>query len=601
LRQKGVFPYDYYNNEESLKNELPSLKEFYNKLNNSNISEEDYIRATKVYNLNNCKNLKDYLDLYLKTDVLLLADSFENFRNTCMKFYGLDPVHYFTAPGFSWDAMLLGYYRKNKVNNYEYNYELGYDLKIESFKETQEDMLEMIKNSMRGGISIITHRYSKANNKYMKNYNPNEENKYDIYLDANNLYGWAMSQYMPVGSYKWDNEMTLEKILETPDENDKGYILEVDIEIPNELHDYFNDYPLAVENTIFEPSPYMSEIAKTLDIKQSKVKKLIPNLFNKTKYITHYRNLKLYQELGLKITKIHRVLSFEQQPYLEDYIMFNTNMRAQTKLDYEKDLFKLLNNSIFGKTMENVEKRIEVKLITNERKFLKQVCKPNYKGHKIFSNDLVAVNMNKTEIFYNKPVIVGFSILELSKLHMYNFHYNVMKKKYNENIKLLFTDTDSLCYQIKTEDLYKDMKEMEDLFDFSEYPKNHLCYNEKNKKVIGKFKCETNGIPITEFVGIRSKMYRFTVDDGKEKGTAKGIKKTVAKKIDIEQYKKCLFSKDKNDMKTTVKFNLIRSNNHILKSVEISKTGLSCYDDKRYYLDTVNSYAYGHYKSLNNN
>ena len=195
--------------------------------------------------------------------------------------------------------------------------------------------------------------------------------------------------------------------------------------------------------------------------------------------------------------------------------MFNTHMRTQTKLDYEKDLFKLFNNAIFGKTMENVEKRIEVKLLSNEKQFLKQISKPYYKNHKIFSNDLVAVNLNKTCITYDKPVIVGFSILELSKYHMYNFHYNIMKKKYNDDIKLLFTDTDSLCYQIKTKDLYNDMIDMKEHFDFSEYPTNHICYDESNKKVIGKFKCETNGKILDEFIGIRSKMYKLSVLEGK--------------------------------------------------------------------------------------
>jgi hypothetical protein len=190
-------------------------------------------------------------------------------------------------------------------------------------------MLDMIKSSMRGGISIITHRYSKANNKYMdKLYDNNKEDIYNIYLDANNLYGWAMSQYLPISAYKWNDKITLDKILNTKDDNEIGYIVECDIHIPEELHDYFNCYPLAVENTSYEASPYMNEIKEKLNIKDCKVNKLIPNLYDKIKYVLHYRNLKLYKSLGLKITKIHRVLEFKQTPYLQDYIMFNTNMRT---------------------------------------------------------------------------------------------------------------------------------------------------------------------------------------------------------------------------------------------------------------------------------
>ena len=201
-------------------------------------------------------------------------------------------------------------------------------------------MLDMIKNSMRGGISIITHRHSIANNKYMKNYDNTKEDIYNIYLDANNLYGWAMSQYLPIGKYEWNENINIEDILNTKDNNDIGYIIECDLHIPDCLHDYMSCYPPAVENTIFKNSPYMENVAKKLDIKQSNIKKLIPNLYDKNKYVLHYRNLKLYKDLGVEIKKIYRVLQFEQKPYLQDYIMFNTEMRTITKLDYEKDLFK---------------------------------------------------------------------------------------------------------------------------------------------------------------------------------------------------------------------------------------------------------------------
>jgi hypothetical protein len=602
LKMKGVFPYDWYNSDEKLlEQQLPKKEDFYSMLNNENCSEENYNRAKRVYELSRCKNFKDYLDLYLKTDVILLADCFEYFRDFCYKFYGLDPIWYLTAPGFSWDAMLYGGFRKHKINNYDYNTSLDKKLFISCFQEGQEDMLNMIKSSMRGGISVITHRYSEANNKYMKNYNPDEDDYHNIYLDANNLYGAAMSKYIPLGHYKWNDKISLNKILSTKNNNYIGYIVEVDLEIPIELHDYFNDYPLAVENTSYEPSPYMKEVAEKLNVKQSKVNKLIPNLYNKTKYVTHYQNLKLFWQLGLKITKLHRVLQFEQKPFLQDYIMFNTNMRSQTKLDYEKDLFKLFNNAIFGKTMENVEKRIDVRLINDENTFMKHVCKPYYKSSKIFSNNLCAIHLNKTEVIYDKPIGVGYTILELSKHHMYDFHYNVMKKKYNENLKLLFTDTDSLCYRIKTKDLYEDMKEMSDYFDFSDYPEDHKCYSDKNKKVIGKFKDECNSKPLKTFAGIRSKMYKIEIDDGKTKGTMKGIKTNVSKNIDIEAYKNCLFSNNINDNKTEVSFNLFQNKNHIMKTISITKTALCSFDDKRYYINSIDSYAHGHYKAVDMN
>ena len=587
LRQKGVFPYDWYDSKNKLThNGLPTKDKFYNELNECGIEDVDFVRAQNVYNLAKCKNFGDYLSLYLKCDVLLLADVFEAFRLMCIKNYDLDPCHYFTSPGFSWDAML-------KMT----------DAKIECFQEGQEDMLEMIEKNMRGGVSMISNRYAKANNKYMKEYNPNEPSSYIMYLDANNLYGWAMSQYLPTGNYKWENidTFTNDYILNIKSDSDKGYIFDVDLDVPSELHDYFNDYPLAPENRVGEYSPKMIEKYKIIHDKAptNTVPKLIPNLNDKKNYTLHYRNLQLYLKLGLKLKTINKVLSFDQEPYLEKYIGFNTKKRAETKNDYEKDLFKLMNNSVFGKTMENVAKRIDVKLMTDEKKFVRQCSMPSFKDFRIFTEGLVAVQMAKTQVVYNRPMIVGFCILELSKVLMYDFHYNTMTKKYGDDIKLLFTDTDSLCYHITTEDIFDDMKDNLNMYDTSDYPKEHQCYSTDNKKVIGKFKDECNSKPMIEFCGHRAKMYCFLTEE-KCKSVAKGIKRNQIKKLKMEQYKKTLFGETRADLKHTVSFNLLRSTNHQMNSIRVTKTGLSAIDDKRYIKeDNVTSYAHGHYKIKN--
>ena len=212
----------------------------------------------------------------------------------------------------------------------------------------------------------------------------------------------------------------------------------------------------------------MAELAEKLELKNVNCDKLIPNLFNKKNYVLRYENAKLISQLGYKITKIHKVLQFSQETILKDYIMSNTFMRTQTKLESEKDLYKLINNSIFSKTMEDIIKHKNVKIVNTEDKFLRNVSKATFNNFKIFNNDLILMNMNKKIIKYNKPIIIGFTILELSKVHMQDFYYNVMKKKYNENMRMVFTDTDSLFLRIKTEDYYKDIgsKEMKNYFDF---------------------------------------------------------------------------------------------------------------------------------------
>ena len=521
----------------------------------------------------------DYHDLYLKSDVLLLAAVFENFRKTCLQYYKLDPCHYFTSPGLSWDSML-------KMTN----------IKLELM--TDIDMFQFIEKGMRGGISYIANRYGKANNKYMKTYDEKAPSKYIMYLDANNLYGWAMSQYLPTGGFKWLKQKQIDKIdlAKYKEDSKKGLILEVDLEYPSELHSSHNTYPLGPEKVKVSRdmlSDYCKTIADKYNISTGLVNKLIPTLCDKEKYVLHYKNLQLYLNLGLKLTNVHRVLEFNQSPWLKQFIDFNTQKRTQAKNAFKKDFFKLINNSIFGKSMENIRKRIDVRLITEDKKLLKMTSKPTYVSSKIFNENLVAVHKIKESLILNRPAYIGMCILDLSKTLMYECHYKYIKKKYGSKAKLLFTDTDSLTYEIETEDVYQDFWNEKEKFDNSDYPESSSYFDKTNKKVIGKFKDESCGIPITEFVGLRSKMYSYVKDNNKEGRTAKGIKKSVIKKdITHENYKEILFK----DKQMYHKMKTVRSHNHQLCSYEINKVSLSCFDDKRYILnDGISSYAYGHY------
>ena len=538
------------------------------------ISDGDYAHAQKVWDTFGIKSMGQYHDLYLKSDVLLLADILENFREICLNIYGLDPAHYVSSPGLSWDA-------KQKMT--------GVSLDLIS----DVDMQNFIEKGMRGGISTITHRYALANNKYMKNYGPQVESSYISYFDANNLYGWAMSQKLPTGDFRWIPSPEYIN-LDSYDENSaKGLILEVDLEYPPELHDLHNDYPLAPEKMVVREmlSDYSREILGREGMTIGKVQKLIPNLRDKKEYVLHYRNLQLYLSLGLKLTKIHRALEFSQSNWLKPYIAFNTKKRAGAKNAFEKDFFKLMNNSVFGKTMENLRKRSNIQLVTDPERMLRLAARPTYISHKIFHENLVAVHCKQTKLVLNKPSYVGMSILELSKTLMYDFHYNYIKKKYPD-AKLLFTDTDSLCYHIKTEDVYSDFLRDRELFDNSDYPSDSKFYFSENKKVIGKFKDETAGVPIKEFIGLKSKMYSISLDNGENSKKAKGVKKNVTRKgISHQDYHDVL-----NESKVMHhKMKTIRSDCHQISSYEINKISLSPFDDKRYILsDGISSYAYGH-------
>ena len=578
MARKGVYPYDYMDSFDKFNSQLPSKEDFYSVLNDKHISKEDYEHVQNVWNTFNLKNMGQYHDLYLKSDILLLVDVFENFRKTCLEYYKLDPCHYFTSPGLSWDAML-------KMT----------DIKLELM--TDVDMFQFIEKGMRGGISYIANRYGEANNKYMKDYDKNKPSKYIMYLDANNLYGWAMSQYLPTGGFKWMKQNKIDNLDlgKYHEESKKGIILEVDLEYPEKLHDLHNDYPLAAEKIKVEKSMlsnYCNKISEKYNISTGLVQKLIPTLSNKKNYVLHYRNLQLYTSLGLKVSKVHRVLEFNQSPWLKQYIDYNTEKRKNAKNDFEKDFFKLMNNSVFGKTMENLRKRVDVRLVTDEKKLLKLTSKPTYVSSKIFNENLVAVHKIKETLTLNRPAYVGMCILDLSKTLMYDFHYNYIKNKYGQKAKLLFTDTDSLTYEIEAKDVYKDFFKDKDKFDNSDYPEYSPFLDKRNKKVIGKFKDEAAGIPITEFVGLRSKMYSYIKDNQKGEKTAKGIKKIVIKNnIMHDDYKETLF----NNKQMYHKMKTIRSENHQLGSYELNKVSLSCFDDKRYiHNNGIDSYAYGH-------
>ena len=403
-----------------------------------------------------------------------------------------------------------------------------------------------------------------------------------------------MSQTLPYGNFRWIPCPEYINLDSYNENSAKSLILEVDLEYPEELYNLHNDYPCAPEKISVQKemlSDYCREILEREKMSIDGVRKLIPTLMKREKYVLHCRNLQLYLSLGLKLKKIHRALEFSQSNWLEKYISFNTKMRSQAKNSFEKDFFKLMNNSVFGKTMENLRKGSNIKLVSDPQEMVKLASWPTYLSHKIVHENLVAVNIKPVKIRLDKPSYVGMCILDLSKTLMYDFHYNYIKKKYSDGAQLLFTDTDSLTYHIKTEDAYRDFLADWELFDNSDYPENSEFYFSENKKVIGKFKDEAAGERIVEFVGLKSKMYSYLKDNDENSKTAKGVKKNIIKKVIVHQDYLDVLNESKvlnHQMKT------IRSDCHQISSHQINKISLSPFDDKRYILsDKIRSYAYG--------
>ena len=294
--------------------------------------------------------------MYVQCDTVLLADVFENFRNMCLNEYGLNPAHFLSAPGVAWPACL----KKKKV-----------ELEL----LTNIAMLLMVEKGTRDGIYQAIHRYVKANNnKYMKNYDKNNESSHIEYLDANNLYGWAMSQKLSVNGFKWVKKLSRfnEIFIKNYNENSNtGYFLEVDIDYPKKLFDLHKDLPFLPESK-----------------KVNKVEKPIRSVEDKEKYVMHIRVLKQALNHGLVLRKVHRVIQFNKKYWLKPYIDMNTKLGKEAKNNFEKNFFKLMNNSVFGKTMENVRKHRDIKLATTDEKRNKLVSETNHHTTKCFSENL---------------------------------------------------------------------------------------------------------------------------------------------------------------------------------------------------------------------
>ena len=513
-RAKGFFPYEYLDSVERLDEEaLPPPEKFYSTLKEEGISDSGYAFAQDVWCKTGCKTLKDYMEFYCETDVLLLANIFENFRDTCMSAYKLDPAHYMSAPGLTWDAMLL--FTGNQ------------------FKLIQdEEQIEFIQRAIRGGISQCNIHYLKTNHPRLVPdlYDEDQPLTELKYLDANNLYGWAMSEPMPTGGVRWVDAASLDVSTLPP------CFLEVDLEYPTHLQEKHSDLPLA---------PHHHEFPGRAGTR------LITSVVDRKNYVLHYRLLQFYLKEGLVLKKIHRVLAFDESPCLAEYIDFNTKMRAAGKTDFEKNFYKLMNNSMFGKTIEDVRKYRDYKFVTTRKQILKHGPRTKHvtmltRQEDGDSNDSALLELKQDEYRYVKPIFVGATVLELSKLLMYDMHYNYFRPKF-PGIRLGYIDTDSFIYSVPLVDPHKTFNDIvrddiiengsESIYDTSamaDFPKELRI----NKKVIGKFKDELNGKAIAEFVGIRSKVYAFREEDGKFTKKNKGLKEVcVRKHLTFDDYK----------------------------------------------------------------
>ena len=417
-----------------------------------------------------------------------------------------------------------------------------------------------------------------------------------------------MSQYLPTGDFKKMNiccgeasreamqyDSTLmneikEDILNTPDDNEFGYFIECDLEYPAEIKEKTENFPLCPYQTKADPNLFSEYMNSVKQPNYKPTEKLMCDLTNKYNYMMHYRMFKFYTNLGMKVTKIHMIYRFKQSLWFEKNINHNTQKRTKAKTNFEKDLYKLMNNAFFGKTMENVRERVNIQILphTNIDQITKRQSKLRFKGIVNHYSEFSVYKYDKEKTVFDKPIYLGFSVLELSKLLMYEFYYHKLKPYYNSKIKLHYMDTDSFILSIKTGDLINDLEYFKDDFDFSELDENHELYNSINKKVIGKMKIETSPIiELDNFVALRSKSYSFSYKNAQktvQKSKQKGIQHTPI----FSQFINSLF----NSETTTATNYSIRSNAHNLTVQKQDKLALNPFDEKRVYLIPIQSLSW---------
>jgi hypothetical protein len=598
--QKGFYPYEFIDSIDKINHpELPPITAFYSNLKLEGITKEDYKHAQNVYNKFGCSSFKNYHDLYLLTDVILLSDIFENFRKMSLKYYKLDAANYLTSSSMAWDAMLL------------YT-----NIKLELISD--EEILIMIEKSKRGGLCFVgSKRHAKANNIQMdKLYNKNIESSYISYIDANNLYGWAMCQMLPYKDIKWAdiNKIKLDDILNTSDDSETGYFIECDLIFPRgEIHKKLKQFPPCPESrapneNLF--SDYQKKLMKENGA-NTKNTKLIPHLEDHISYVLHYKNLKFIHNLGVQIKNITRIISFTQKEWLKPYITLNNDLRTEAKKNEDEfltDFFKLMNNSVFGKTMEDVRNRMNMKITNDPKVAIKCFGQLDFKHH-TYIDGLYLIQTNKKELVMDKPVYVGCSILDLSKVRMLDFHYNVMEKDFQDKYDLIYSDTDSLVYHVRNENFYKWCYDNSSEFDLSNMDNRY--FKNENNNVLGKFKSEVKSDIITEFIALSPKSYaynymHFEVDKKtKEIGKfekikttkkAKGVSKSVTDKtINIGNYIKVLETGEKQKR---IVYS-IRSFNQQLFTTKTEKICLTAYYDKMKLIDSINCEPFG-YNPINN-
>ena len=573
------FPCDVITSDDSLLKAFPHIDDFYSKVQGEHIDTNSYNCGQTTWDVLKCANLQDYADACSQTHLCLLDLVVQTFRSRCLTDYRLDPLWYVSAPGMFWDAALL-----------------DSKLTLDLFSRGQEPIHNIVRRGIRGGFcSALEKRHAKANNPECPHFDSSLPRTWLMCFDVNSMYPSVMQEPLPVGDYRMLASPNGFDIMNVDIDGDTGYIIDCDLTYPADLHDRHNAFPLAVEMMSPNVSDWTQALMDNTQQNRSSQQKLIASLSDKTNYVVHLKTLRFYLHNGIVLKKINHVISFKQAPWLKQYINKCGMRRAHAQCQFTKRLHKLSANSIYGKFLEDPSQRMRYTLVQSSQTLQRQVAKHTLRHIHRFSNNLVGLHILPRSAVLNRPIAVGFTILDLAKLALYRIHYQHFLPLYGpERLDLCYTDTDSLIYLVQTHNVYHDISCHKRLFDLSNYPTDHYLYSSTSIAQAGLLKDDFAGETVYEVVCLRPKVYAVRAAT-KIKKRAKGVQHlAVSRQLDFQAFKSCLL--DRNHPQCTVTFDAIRSNAHRVQTVHVRKLALSANDDKRYYLNANDSLAHGHYR-----
>ena len=568
LLRKGVYPYDYYYSLSQMKNDtkFPPHKEFFSRLANTNISNDEYERGVEIFKRLQCANMAQFGAYYCLTDTILLLEVLCYFANIFHKYFGLYVYHCISLPQFSYVCFLKF-------------------AKIELDRHSNVEEFEMIERGIRGGHTLISQRLSKSG----YNYHTKKYTKLN-YIDCNGLYSFVMQKFkLPWRNFKMLSREEIQNFnIKMDPYGNYGFILDVDLYYPPIFSQ--SDFPLVPDKKIVaecDISEYSKETFEVL-YKATGLMRSIPKIERmhatfglKKNYVVTLALLQFYIKKGVILKKINRVLSFEQKAFMSDYVNFCTNQRKLAKNEFEKTMWKLQINSLFGKTIEKIRDRTRCYVANTVEKAKKYIGAPNYKSHMILNKDCVLIFLHHERVELKTNISIGMSILDFSKLVMYTFYYDKIRPKF-PSARLCLSDTDSLFFE--TSHNYENAKGVLEIlkenFDYSNYPSNHPLFDNTKQNIPGYFKDEAMSKKITEMVGLRTKTYSYQTFGCSEESIrkCKGVNYKFQNQLKHKHYLKCLLQPKVFDAKV---YGFI-SKNHNIELREIRKRGLTSFDLNRF-------------------